>query len=1009
MLWNLGRTVCRAVMLTALGALTLQAQGATGRITGRITDKEGGTPIDGAQVLVEGTNVGALTAADGRFTVTGVPAGVHQIRIIRLGYQSARLETTTRSGQATTLDVVLTRVPFQLEAVVSTATGQQLTRELGNSIAKVDVSSLVKELPITSMEDVLNGRLAGVSMLSSSGSVGAGSRIRIRGISSASLSNDPLIIVDGVRMDNSSPALGGGIGTGAPSMMNNLNPEEIESIEVVKGPSAATLYGTQAANGVIVVTTKKGRAGPAQWRVFSETGRSNDLNEYPKTYFNAGKTLAGAPTMCLQWMAAAGTCTVTQTHEADYLNQSATTPFATGHRQAQGFQVSGGTELARYFASADISDERGVLKMPDSQVEALLKERGVSEIPLNQMYPNQQKKKNLRVNLGAQLSPNAELSVNLGYVNGWLLLPQTGDNLSGVIGSALFGSPNPAAPNAWGFAPPKDGLAKEVSRATNQFLNSATMLYRPFTWLSTKATAGMDWLAYDNMVNNANGQGSAFSANDREGLRTIDRWNSLRQSVDLNAASSFNLTGSLTSKTAVGAQWNKDRRTGTLNSSRVLPPGGSTIDAGANKTSSERTIETASFGVYMEQTVGWQDKLFVTGALRRDQNSSFGGDFGAILYPKATVSWVAMENADAKWIKQLRFRGAFGQSGQQPDFTAAITYLNPATTSLYGKGDVPAVSFGALGNTSIKPERSSETELGFDLSAIDNRVSLRATYYDKKTTDALVNRPLPGSLGAGAARIENVGVVTNKGFEVSAQARVLDRDNFQWDVGLEASTNKNKLESLADGIPPLTGFGYQNRPGYPLFGLWWPKLVSYKDANSNGTIEQGEVVVTDTAVFIGSTIPDKNLSMTSTIGLLHNRLRISGMLDFRGGFVSHNINGLFTCAFMSNCAALNVKGYDLGEQAKAVAGPRAFGAYGEKADFFRLREVSVSYDLSPTWAAKMKARGASVSLSGRNLGLWTDFTSWDPEGVVGGRDASNYNMALVGQPRTFALRINLNY
>ena len=440
-----------------------------------------------------------------------------------------------------------------------------------------------------------------------------------------------------------------------------------------------------------------------------------------------------------------------------------------------------------------------------------------------------------------------------------------------------------------------------------------------------------------------------------------------------------------------------------------MPPGGSTIDAGANKTSSERTIEIASFGVYMEQTVGWQDKLFVTGALRRDQNSAFGGDFGAILYPKATVSWVAMENPDAKWIKQLRFRGAFGQSGQQPGATAAITYLNPVTTSVYGKGDVPAVSFGALGNTNIKPERSSETELGFDLSAIDNRVSLRTTYYDKKTTDALVNRPLPGSLGAGAALIENVGVVTNRGFEVSAQARVLDRDNFQWDVGLEASTNKNKLESLADGIPPLTGFGFQNRPGYPLFGLWWPKLVSYKDANSNGTIEQGEVVVTDTAVFIGSTIPDKNLSLTSTIGLLHNRLRISGMLDFRGGFVSHNINGLFTCAFMSNCAALNVKGYDLGEQAKAVAGPRAFGAYGEKADFFRLREVSVSYDLSPTWAAKMKARGASVSLSGRNLGLWTEFTSWDPEGVTGGGDASNYNMALVGQPRTFALRINLNY
>jgi TonB-linked SusC/RagA family outer membrane protein len=995
----------------ALIAGDLSAQ-AAGRITGRVTDKAGGAPLQGAQVRIEGTNFGAMTGADGRYTIARVAPGAYQLRVIRIGYQTALASATVKAGDAATADFVLIKAPFQLEAMVTTATGQQLTRELGNAIAKVDVSKIVAEQPITAMQDVLNGRVAGVSMLASSGTVGGGARVRIRGISSASLSNEPLILVDGVRMESGSPALGGtlGIGGGRPSFLNNLNPEEIESIEVVKGPSAATLYGTQAANGVIVVTTKKGRAGPSKWTVFSESGRSYDPASYPGVYYSDGKAPNGSARPCLQWQAAQGACTVTQTYTKNFLEDPAFTPIGVGQRRQVGAQVTGGTDAARYFISADWEKENGLLRMPGNEIDSLYKERGVTSIPENQRIPNQLDKRNLRVNLGVQLAPNADLSINSGFMNAWNLLPQTGDNIQGVIGSALFGNPNPALANQWGFAPPSQGFSKSVSRSTNQFINSAVAGWRPTGWLSLRSTVGLDWMAYDNEARIANGQGCASCGIERQGTRTIDKWINARYTVDLNATSTFNLPWSLNSKTAVGVQWNRDRLNGSLSTSQILPPGGSTIDAGAQKTSGESTIETKSLGLYLEETLGWKDQLFLTGALRQDRNSAFGTNFGTILYPKATISWVALENQNARWINQLRPRVAFGQSGQQPTATAAITFLSPATSTVFGTGDRPAVTFGALGNEGIKPERSSETEMGFDFTGWRNRVSVQATYYTKTTTDALVNRPLPGSLGAGASRIENVGVVTNKGAELSLNVRAVDGDKFRWDVGIEASENNNKLVSLAPGIPPLTGFGFQNRPGYPLFGLWWPKLVSFADANNNQTIEPNEVVVTDTAVFIGATIPVRSISLSNSIGLFNDKLRINGLLDYRSGFVSHNVNGLFQCAFRQNCAALHVKGYDLLEQAKAVAGPRAFGAYGEQADFLRLREFSMQYTLPKAVARALRASGANAQLTGRNLWTWTkEFTAWDPENNTQGSDGPNYNFVQQAQPRQFFVRLNLTF
>jgi outer membrane receptor protein involved in Fe transport len=445
---------------------------------------------------------------------------------------------------------------------------------------------------------------------------------------------------------------------------------------------------------------------------------------------------------------------------------------------------------------------------------------------------------------------NGDLSLSSGFISSSNIIPQTGDNLYGVIGSGLFGTANPAAPNAWGFATPGQAFSRATTRDVRQFINSISANWKPRDWLATRAIVGLDFMNWQDAAKIRTGEGCPFCGVEVDGLRAVNRYNNERYSVDAGATVTKTVWNDFNSKTAFGAQWNRDGRFVTFNSAKVLPPGGATIDAGAQKTSGEQTTEFVTFGVYVEQQIGWKDKLFVTGAVRRDQNSAFGQDFGAAVYPKATLSWVARENSGAKWVNNFRPRLAWGVSGQQPTANASITFLNPVTATLLS-GEAPAAVFGAQGNNDLKPERSREIEGGFDFATLRNRVSLQVTYYDKRTDDAIVQRDISPSQTAGRAIFDNVGVVSNKGLEVSFNARVLDFNNLQYDAQIEASWNKNELVSLAPGIKPFGGFGYQNAPGRPLFSNYWPNMTGFKDANGDGVIVPSEVTTTTGPVYGG--------------------------------------------------------------------------------------------------------------------------------------------------------------
>src|SRR6266487_2727573 len=267
-----------------------------GAIAGRVTDRVTQQPVIGAEVLVLGTNLGSRVGQDGRYRISNISAGQYALQVRLIGYATASQQVSVTAGQTATVDFAVSAAAVPLEAVVVTATGaEQLKRELGHAVATIDAAKTVEQATPKNLADLLNARAPGVQVLPSGGTTGTGRRIRIRGSSSLSLSNEPIIVVDGIRVENGATgqtATSIGVGGQTPSRLNDLSPDDIESIEIVKGPSAAALYGTDAANGVIQIRTKRGRPGPTKWNGYVEGGVLNDITAWPANYTSV--TNAGA-------------------------------------------------------------------------------------------------------------------------------------------------------------------------------------------------------------------------------------------------------------------------------------------------------------------------------------------------------------------------------------------------------------------------------------------------------------------------------------------------------------------------------------------------------------------------------------------------------------------------------------------------------------------------------------------------------------------------------------------
>jgi TonB-linked SusC/RagA family outer membrane protein len=852
----------RRLVLSVLGAALLAMPAAaqnTGNITGRVQDAATLQPLAGAQVVIDGLNIGALANSEGRFLLTNVPTGTHTLRAVVIGYGAATQQVTVSAGQTAVVDFSLSETAIALDALVVTALGEQRKVELGNAVGTIAASEVVQVAPITNIADLLQGRTAGVQIANASGTTGMGSRIRIRGANSISLSNEPLIYVDGVRVNNSQSftLYSGGQ---EPSRLNDFNPEDIESIEIVKGPAAATLYGTEAANGVIRITTKRGRAGEARWNFWAESGLIQEPNTYPLNFAGLSND-AGFEDFCLLDFEERGFCTQTGLSSYQILNDEANSPKEDGYRNQFGASVSGGTDRVDYYLSAEWEGQTGPWKLPDVDREKL-EDRGVP-IGRNQVRPESLERVSLRSNVNAQISENADVGVRLGFVSSDLSLMGNDNNSFGFLPSAFFGGAFEDDPDSWwGFQSPAELFGREFTQAVERFTASTTANYSPLDWLDTRASVGLDYSAQEDISFFARDIGVPGQSN--LGRKDRNFRNRYQYTFDANATATFDLSESvfdgLISKTSVGTQYFRNVTRGTDSWGIDIVNGGSSIAIAAETFSNEVNFESKTAGVFVEQQFSFNDRLFLTGAVRADDNSAFGQDFDLIYYPKASLSYVISEEdffPEVGFLDQLRFRVAWGKSGLQPGATAAIQTL--AANPIVDPGDnvISGVSIGEVGNNLLEPEESSELEMGFDADLFGGRAGIEFTYYDKKSDGTLIQAPLAPSLGASASRWVNIGETSNKGIEALLSTAIVDTDNWTWDVTLSGSINENELVSLGDNDP--IGTTERFVPGYPLGGYWAEPILDYGDANGDGIIGRDEISMGDTLEFIGSSFPSRSV------------------------------------------------------------------------------------------------------------------------------------------------------
>ncbi len=999
-----------------------------GTIAGRVIDAVTQSPLDQVAVHIEGQGLRSVTGADGRYTVRDVPLGTYRVTARRVGYTLLTRTVTVTADSGVTADFVLAAAATTLNEVVTTAVGDQRRIELGNAVATINVDSLARTAPITQMTDILSGRVPGVEVLEQQGQVGAGPRIRIRGLSSFSVSNDPIIYVDGVRVDGSAGGLNGAAPLSyttypTPSRLNDIDPADIESIDVLKGPSAATEYGTDAANGVIVIKTKGGHAGAPQWDFHVEHGLSNvpASSHFEIPWMGWGHTTDGSntPVTCPRTFGfgptvANGGCVVDSVTTYQPLDHAATTIFGTGTASRIGAQVSGGVQQFRYFLAGATENTTGVLQLPPFERQQVA-DRGQA-VPGYVQRPNTLDATNVRGRVAVALGSTTDIGFSTAYISNRQRSANDGLPIAVAVTGPGYRDSLYRGYGGAGFGDPANTFALEGSQAMHRFAGSANGAWRPTPWLTTRGVAGID-------LGNRTDEGfqapgpdpdfvTSFPGSSGTGYHGINRITTTLYTVDLGATAIAPLSRAVTSKTSVGLQYNARRETGALAQAYGLTANGS-LNGASVYVASQIDSEAKTVGSYVEESMSWRDRLFLTGAARVDAGSGFGSQVNSAVYPKASMSWAAVETPGSR----LRLRAAYGESGVQPPSGATLSLYAPVTVAGAG-GSVSGDTATVVANPRLKPERSAELEAGMDAGIWNDRVALELTYYHKQTRNTIVANVLPGSNG-GSVEYENLGSVLNYGIEGSLTIQVLTARQLGWDVTLGGSINQNRLKSLPSGQPPITApdypffLQYQQAVGYPLFGYWAPRL-QYIDANRDGIIEPSEVSETSTFFYQGSSIPTKELTLNNGVALFNRAVRIASQVEYRGGYKIENYLKR-SYELGPNAAGFNDSHAALSDQARAVEESKtAFpltNAYFDDGTFVRWRELSVTYVLPDRLTRAFHARAASVTALGRNLALWTRYTGADPEvttGFTAGAPPDGvYDFGVTPQVRSWALRLNV--
>jgi outer membrane receptor protein involved in Fe transport len=623
-----------------------------------------------------------------------------------------------------------------------------------------------------------------------------------------------------------------------------------------------------------------------------------------------------------------------------------------------------------------------------------------------------------RGNLSAQLRDNWNFQLGTSYLTDHVRLPQNDNDVFGVMGGGLLGKAfdNATTHGFFEGVPPETFYAINTRQDVQRFENSINTSYQPLGWLTATGVFGLDYLnRYDNETlppNEVN-----FGQNIL-GYRTSNPYQIFNYTSTGSLAGVWNPTANFKSTTTAAVQFNKELIRGTRAFGRALLAGTGSLSGTTSQFAvGETNTDNKTLGLIGREELAWRDRVFLTGALRNDKNSAFGQNFGSITYPSIQGSWVISDESffpRTNILSSLRLRAADGRSGRQPNFRDAETYFSAQTVRVNG-ADVPGVVVGGTGNPNLRPEKSTADEFGADLGLWGQKLGVQVTHYEKITTDVLVAVPLAPSLGQTTTQFQNLGKLSNKGWEYTLNADLINTDRFGFSFTATGSKNDNEILSLGllpsgAAIPPIViNSDQQHRNGYPVGG-YWEVPYTYKDANGDGILSRTEVTMGDTAVYMGNPAPVHQFTFSPTVTFLKN-FHVSALFDHKGGQKLLNLTSRFRCA-LGNCQENFDPSSTLADQAASLATiiSSSDAGYIQDASFTKLRELSFTFTFPERIANAFHSRNIDLTVAGRNLHTWTNYRGFDPEvNSTPGTNFSTSDFLTLPPNRTWTARLNVNF
>ncbi|MGH7497370.1 MAG: SusC/RagA family TonB-linked outer membrane protein [Gemmatimonadales bacterium] len=974
---SLGAFCTLALGLAAVPTVSAQVR----QITGQVINSQTSAGVAEATIAVEGTRIVVQTTTDGRYSLNA-PDGDVVLVVRAIGYK--RAQDSVPASQATA-DVPLEPDPFNLEEVVVTGQSTGISKQnLPNAVATVNSDELTRA-PTGTLESALQGKIPGALIQSNSGAPGGGIQVNLRGVSTINAGVDPLWVVDGIAVSDDAIPNGANAVTAAQSGGNprnqdnpvnriaDLNPEDIERIEVLKGGSAAAIYGSKATNGVIIITTKKGQTGKPQFNItqrFGVDSRANTLGSRTFTDLADALTFSNDTALVTSLFVQGRTFD----HEAELYGQKSLGTETNA-------SVSGGTDQTKYFISGLVKNEPG--------------------IGTNTGY----KKQSLRVNVDQELSSWIHLSANTNVIHSLTKRGLSNNDNAGTSPFLVF----PFTPSFVDLEPtqtgaelvpsdfPQNPFERSNPLQTFQFLKNDEDTWRALGTLTARmslvasarhtlqviAIGGADYFEQDN--NFVSPPGLEYEPNDGQpGTVVLGKASNLNLSMALNSNYTYvPESQKFQSTLSAGVQYEDRKLNATSILGRTLLEGQENPDQATSVTVFQDDRPVRDLGVYSQEELLLMDRrLLLTAGFRADRSSSNGNTSKFFFYPKAAASYRIIEPFGG--LDEIKLRGAYGQTGNQPLFG---TKFSPDTTGTIG-GNFGTFPGPRAGDPNIRPETQSEFETGFDATLAGGRSALSVSVYQRTISNLLLEQTLAPSSGQLTRIFSSDSKLRNRGVEASLAITPVQTKDVNWIFTTTFARNISKVTKLTVPTFQTGGFG--------------TSLGAFQiEQDSSAT----QIIGTEGKV--GDAAPDFQMSFSSD--LQYRRVSFGFLWDWKqGGDIVNLTEFLYD-------AGHNSKDYiGAGQQRQIDFGNGLTKTYVQDGSYLKLREVTLAYNLPETITRGLfgsSVRYARLSIAGRNLLRFTGYRGLDPEVSNFGNQAivRNIDVAPFPPSRSFYFSVDLGF